>query len=448
MKTCAPMFSVSPLLSLLCLCLPLCRTAEATPGGTSLPSLVPDMIYPILDNGAQGFDVPLVFHAVNFANPNAPLPAQMSADFVATLSGVTVGSGAFSLSSFHNQSFSFAHLTYSQATASPTVLVSCSNLVNLASAGGAINVSFTPRTLTVSGGTMTEGNAGTPVLPFTVSIEKAIDENLTFSYISSGGTATAGLDYTPVTGTGTIPAGQTSVVINVSVKPDALVEQDETLGLDIGSLNLTVLRGTETTGTIKDDDIPPPPGPGPVATSVTETSGTGTTQAWFAVDLPAARTENVTCRVSTRDGTATAGTDYHALTPTDLVFYAGQTRRWVAITVTATPGAENAEQFYLDVEDSVTHITRSAACTIERFAVTALTALQDGTFQVHFPTGLGQRYFVEEAGDPNGTWGPSSALIIGTGLPLDQIVYPTQSRRFFRVREHNPVAPGTAALSS
>jgi hypothetical protein len=109
---------------------------------------------------------------------------------------------------------------------------------------------------------------------------------------------------------------------------------------------------------------------------------------------------------------------------------------------------ENTEQFYLDVEDSATHVVRSAACTIERFSVTALTAAQDGTFEVHFPTGLGQRYFIEESDTPDGTWVPSSALIIGTGLPLGQVVYPTQTRRFFRVHEHTPVAPGSASLSS
>jgi hypothetical protein len=298
------------------------------------------------------------------------------------------------------------------------------------------------------GGTVTEGNGGSPVVPFTVSIEKAIDEDLTFSYISSGGTATAGLDYTPVNGVGTIAKGQTSMVINVPVKPDSVIEQDETLSLEIRDNNVPVIRVPVVPGTINDDDSAPPPGPAPADTRVTETSGSGIRQAWFAVDLPAARSVAVNCTVSTRDGSATAGEDYRPMTNGILTFAAGETRKWVALTVTASPVLEDTEQFYLDVKDSMTQQVATAACTIERFAVTALTPAPGGAFQVRFPTGLGQRYFVEEAATPSGAWSLSSAVITGTGLPLDQSVYPAGTRRFFRVREHSPLPPGTAALNN
>ena len=43
------------------------------------------------------------------------------------------------------------------------------------------------------------------------------------------GTATAGTDYTALTGTVTIPAGSLSAVIDVSVLDDALVEDSETV---------------------------------------------------------------------------------------------------------------------------------------------------------------------------------------------------------------------------
>lgn len=386
MKTSPPVFSAPLLVSLLALLLPL--TA-----GAALPALEPanGLLYiTVGDSGVNGCSAWLVFDAHMPPGPPEALPEQMSADYVATIDGVTVASGTFTLTRLFSQAWASASFTYRQAATASGITVTCSNLVNLSRGGGMLYFQgFTKRTLTASGGTVTEGNGGSPVVPFTVSIGKAIDEDLTFSYISSGGTATAGLDYTPVSGMGTIVKGQTSVVINVPVKPDALMEPDETLGLEISDINVPVIRGTDTAGTIDDDDTAPPPGPAPVATSVTETSGSGTRQAWFAVDLPAARTEAVTCNVSTRDGTATAGADYRPMTNATLTFPAGETRRWVAITVTASPSVEATEHFHLDVEESVTHQVKTAACTIERFAVTALTPAPGGAFQVRFPTGLG-----------------------------------------------------------
>lgn len=86
------------------------------------------------------------------------------------------------------------------------------------------------------------------------------NQPLTVSYmINSASTATAGVDYSALTGTVTIPIGQTSVQITVSPLNDSITEVDESVIVNLtGQANIYIL-GTQTsaTVTIRDDDIPP-----------------------------------------------------------------------------------------------------------------------------------------------------------------------------------------------
>ena len=63
---------------------------------------------------------------------------------------------------------------------------------------------------------------------FTVSLTQVSSTDTVVTYTVAG-TATAGTDYTALTGTVTIPAGSLSAVIDVSVLDDALVEDSETV---------------------------------------------------------------------------------------------------------------------------------------------------------------------------------------------------------------------------
>lgn len=82
----------------------------------------------------------------------------------------------------------------------------------------------------------TDANAGEyggdSSLTFTVTRSNPLTAALPFTY-TTGGTATAGSDYTSLSGTATIPASQASVTIPVTVLPDELAEGDETLTLQL-----------------------------------------------------------------------------------------------------------------------------------------------------------------------------------------------------------------------
>ncbi len=112
-----------------------------------------------------------------------------------------------------------------------------------------------PASVTVTGGSVTEGDAGTQSITFTVTSSAAAGASTTVDYATSDGTAVAGTDYTATTGTLAIPAGATSAIVTVDVTGDTAFEFDETLTLTLSNPVAAVLGTTASAiGTIMDDD--------------------------------------------------------------------------------------------------------------------------------------------------------------------------------------------------
>ena len=114
-------------------------------------------------------------------------------------------------------------------------------------------------TLTLSGGTVTEGDGGTRVINFTVTLDKAT-RPFTVNYATADGTATAGSDYTALSGTlnfaGT--AGESRTVA-IAVTGDRMIESDESFTMTLSGLSVDfddalILAGSPATGVILDDD--------------------------------------------------------------------------------------------------------------------------------------------------------------------------------------------------
>ncbi|HUM12904.1 MAG TPA: DUF1566 domain-containing protein [Myxococcaceae bacterium] len=102
-----------------------------------------------------------------------------------------------------------------------------------------------------------EGNSGNSSLVFTVSLSSALSTDVTFAFATADGTAKAGTDYVPTSGTATIPAGQRTVSIPVTVTGDTVPEQDETLFLTISSPSAnTRIAVDSAAGLIVDDERP------------------------------------------------------------------------------------------------------------------------------------------------------------------------------------------------
>lgn len=108
-------------------------------------------------------------------------------------------------------------------------------------------------TVTVSSPSVAEGNTGTSnSLAFQLTLDKAPTTPVTLIAATTGGTATAGVDYVPFSGPVTFAAGQTIAFVSIEVRPDATFEADETVVLSVSGSSL--IASATGTGTITNDD--------------------------------------------------------------------------------------------------------------------------------------------------------------------------------------------------
>jgi len=101
-----------------------------------------------------------------------------------------------------------------------------------------------------------EGNSGTTPLTFTVAMIPVSVTDVTVDYATSDGTGIAGTDYTGASRTLTIPAGQASGTIAVSVSGDKTSEPNETLTLTLSNpVGATIVVGAATGAILNDARI-------------------------------------------------------------------------------------------------------------------------------------------------------------------------------------------------
>ncbi len=115
--------------------------------------------------------------------------------------------------------------------------------------------------LSISDAIVTEGDAGTTTLRFTILASAfgtvgSIVASASVDYSTSAGTATEGVDYQAASGTVQIPGDLSQVTIDIDVIGDTDIEADETFTVTLSSpTNARISQGTAT-GTIRDDDSP------------------------------------------------------------------------------------------------------------------------------------------------------------------------------------------------
>ncbi|HET9316197.1 MAG TPA: Calx-beta domain-containing protein [Vicinamibacteria bacterium] len=205
---------------------------------------------------------------------------------------------------------------------------------------GAFEVTAPPA-LSIADLGVTEGSAGTTQAVFAVTLSAATGAQVTVAYAASAGTATAGADFTAVSGTLTMPAGAPSGTILVPVVGDALDEADETFMVTLSGPVGATLGDGQATGTILDDD--PLPALAVDDCGVTE-GDAGQSPCSFVVRLTPASGRSVNVSFDTQDGTATAGSDYTAAAGS-LTFAAGTSSQTVAIAVLGDTTVEPDEAF-------------------------------------------------------------------------------------------------------
>ncbi|WP_337177061.1 Calx-beta domain-containing protein, partial [Paludisphaera sp.] len=248
----------------------------------------------------------------------------------------------------------------SAAEADETFFVDLSNAVNAAFAKsrGTATIRNDDAEFRVLDAAIAEGDSGTRNLQFTVYIPHATTKTVSVKYATADGTAQAGSDYTAVSGTLTFAPGETSKVVLVPILGDAAPEAHETFLARLSEpTNATIVDG-EATGTIYNDDT---------TISIDDLAivegDSGTTTALATVRLSVASTSAVTVRYVTANATATAGSDYAAVSGT-LTFAPGETVKTIAIPVIGDTASEADEQFHVDLSDATAALIADSRATV------------------------------------------------------------------------------------
>ncbi len=240
----------------------------------------------------------------------------------------------------------------------------------------------------------------------TITVQRTLGtaSGVTVDYATvAGGTAAAGVDYSPTSGTLTFNANDTSKTFTVPILNDRLYEPTKTVSLELSNSTGGATVGTLSTAvlTINDDDTPGTIQFSTTAYSVIENVGpaivrvtrTGTNLA-----------SGVTVQFTTTNGTATAGTDYVHATQV-LTFGAGEAFRDVSIATIGDSLAEGNETVALT-------LSNPSAGALLGTAKTAVLTILDDEQSMQFSAPV---YVVTEAATP------VTITVTRTGPPLGTV---------------------------
>ncbi len=124
--------------------------------------------------------------------------------------------------------------------------------------------------ISIANSATVEGNSGQHDEVLLVSLSRPSWQTITATVETSDSSATAGVDYLPVSQQITFLPGQTSLTVSVPILGDALVEPNETFSVALSAAHNAWLGNTKAFGTVLNDDTATPP---PVPPSTIGTNG-------------------------------------------------------------------------------------------------------------------------------------------------------------------------------
>ena len=193
-----------------------------------------------------------------------------------------------------------------------------------------------------------EGDAGTSVATFTVTLSAASGQTVTVGWATADDGAAEPGDYTSATGTLTFVPGDTSETIPVTVNGDLMAELDETFSVNLSAPSNATLGDAQGVGTIVDDELEPVIDIDDPTVAEGQT-GTGTID--FEVTLSHPADFPVTVDWSTADGTATDGSDY--VGDSGIVTFAPtETSKTVPVTVNGDATYERGETLLMNLSNA------------------------------------------------------------------------------------------------
>ena len=189
-------------------------------------------------------------------------------------------------------------------------------------------------------------NEGDGTATFTVSLSEASTNSVSVDYNTTDGTAIAGSDYSPASGTLTFAAGEISKTVSVSIIDDVDSEPNETFEVHLSNnLGADIADGTGV-GTISGNDAPS----NLSINDVTVNEGDGI--ATFTVSLSSVSSGTVSVDYSTADGSAIIGSDYTATSGT-LTFMPGTLTQAFTVDIQDDSDIEGNEAFNISLSNVI-----------------------------------------------------------------------------------------------
>ena len=357
-------------------------------------------------------------------------PAFLTVGGVKLLAGVTSG-GDSANASIGDHSFDTRVDAYASWITSITGQTGGggSNLPVISIAASDANAAETTVGQTANPGVYTISRTGSTTSPLVVSL-------------SYSGSATSGSDYSSLPTQVTIPAGQSSVTLNVTPIDDSLVESNETVVATLQSATAYSLDGTRSaaTVTIADNDQALPV----VSVRATDAVAAETRIGQIANrgQYQVSRTGSTTSPLTvfyTLSGSATNGTDYSRLTGS-VTIPAGRAAVTFAVSPIDDAAAEGTEDVVLTITSRSTYSNdaarESATITIEDNETAARS--NDNFADRRLLTGSNvtvtsdNRSATSEASEPNpaGTSGGKSVWWTWTAPSTGRVTISTASSSF------------------
>ena len=216
------------------------------------------------------------------------------------------------------------------------------SLANKLATSPTITVATPPAqsSLTIGNVSVTEGNSGTSMITFTVTLSPVnSSQTVTVNYATANGTATAGGDYTAASGTLTFAPSTATQTLGVIVSGDTTVEPNETFLVNLSGATNAVIGDAQATGTINNDDGPA----GPTVSLDSSSVNPGGTISFTVSNGPANPKDWVT--LSATSAPDNTYVDWKYLNGSKTAPATGQSGATLQFTAPSTPGTYNIRFF-------------------------------------------------------------------------------------------------------
>jgi hypothetical protein len=205
-----------------------------------------------------------------------------------------------------------------------------------------------PPSLRVEDISIEEGDGGSKLATFTVSLSRTWGSDVSFDVATSDDTATAGSDYIALAlAHQVIPAGQTSKDFTVTINGDTAVEPIEYFKFTLGNVSGADVQDGDAVAAILNDDLPSLS----VGDVVITEGDSGSKLANFTVSLSAPAPAQVPYQIGTSDLSAQSGSDY-ASNGGSYAFQQGESSQVFSVEIDGDTVYEPDETFAVTIVDA------------------------------------------------------------------------------------------------